>query len=74
MIFCCLPAWEVFAEYQSCPAHVMTRPEFVLFGDSLTQRSFEEGGWGANLGNHYVRKVWCPKRNVRIARVANLLQ
>lgn len=34
-----------------------TRPDFLLFGDSLTQRSFEEGGWGASLTHHYARKV-----------------
>ena len=47
-----------------CPANMSlvalkpgTRPEFLLFGDSLTQRSFEEGGWGASLTHHYARKV-----------------
>lgn len=39
-------------------AHVqMARPRFVLFGDSLTQRSFDEGGWGAKLASLYQRKV-----------------
>ena len=33
------------------------RPAFVLFGDSLTQRSYEEGGWGASMTHHYARKV-----------------
>ncbi|CAI5476660.1 unnamed protein product [Closterium sp. Yama58-4] len=33
------------------------RPTFVLFGDSLTQHSFSEGGWGAALQNQYARKV-----------------
>lgn len=33
------------------------RPRFVLFGDSLSQRSFEPGGWGAALQNRYARKV-----------------
>ena len=36
----------------------MLRPRFVLFGDSLTQRSFESGGFGAGLTNAYQRKVW----------------
>lgn len=35
----------------------MLRPSFVLFGDSLTQRSFGEGGWGARLADAYQRKV-----------------
>ena len=35
----------------------MLRPRFVLFGDSLTQRSFEDGGFGAGLTNAYQRKV-----------------
>ncbi|XP_073145342.1 GDSL esterase/lipase At5g62930 [Henckelia pumila] len=33
------------------------RPQVVLFGDSITQRSFESGGWGAALANIYSRKV-----------------
>ena len=28
-----------------------------MFGDSLTQRSFEAGGWGAAIADKYVRKV-----------------
>ena len=35
----------------------MLRPSFVLFGDSITQRSFDEGGWGARLASLYQRKV-----------------
>eukprot|EP00924_Labyrinthula_sp_SR-Ha-C_P006328 snap_masked-scaffold_31-processed-gene-3.53-mRNA-1 protein AED:0.46 eAED:0.46 QI:0/0/0/0.5/1/1/2/0/847 len=31
--------------------------KFILFGDSLTQRSFEEGGWGQLLADHYCRKA-----------------
>jgi hypothetical protein len=37
----------------------MLRPRFVLFGDSLTQRSFEDGGFGAGLTSAYQRKVLC---------------
>ncbi|GFP92360.1 GDSL esterase/lipase at5g62930 [Phtheirospermum japonicum] len=33
------------------------RPQIVLFGDSLTQRSFESGGWGASVADIYSRKV-----------------
>ncbi|KAK9840954.1 hypothetical protein WJX81_002383 [Elliptochloris bilobata] len=35
----------------------MLRPRFVLFGDSLTQRSFEDGGFGAGLTSAYQRKA-----------------
>ncbi|GAB4816964.1 hypothetical protein N2152v2_004010 [Parachlorella kessleri] len=35
----------------------MYRPQFLLFGDSITQRSFQYGGWGAHLANAYQRKV-----------------
>ncbi|CAI5460988.1 unnamed protein product [Closterium sp. Yama58-4] len=55
------------AEASARVAHVMSpppaaashwfRPAFVLFGDSLTQRSFAGGGWGAALQNLYARKV-----------------
>jgi hypothetical protein len=33
------------------------RPQFVLFGDSITQLSFENGGWGAALAALYSRQV-----------------
>jgi hypothetical protein len=33
------------------------RPEFVLFGDSITQESFDDGGWGAALASLYARQV-----------------
>lgn len=33
------------------------RPQFVLFGDSITQQSFGPGGWGAALADSYSRKV-----------------
>jgi len=37
------------------------RAAIVLFGDSLTQRSFELGGWGARLADRYCRQadVFC---------------
>ncbi|KAJ7361793.1 isoamyl acetate-hydrolyzing esterase [Desmophyllum pertusum] len=31
-------------------------PKIVLFGDSITQESFSEGGWGAAIADHYQRK------------------
>ncbi|XP_065030380.1 GDSL esterase/lipase At5g62930-like isoform X2 [Musa acuminata AAA Group] len=33
------------------------RPQFVLFGDSITQQSFRPGGWGAALADTYSRKA-----------------
>ncbi|KAK9104438.1 hypothetical protein Scep_021282 [Stephania cephalantha] len=33
------------------------RPQFVLFGDSITQQSFGRGGWGAALADSYSRKA-----------------
>ena len=41
----------------TCEAPEMLRPKFVLFGDSLTQKSFEDCGFGAGLTNAYQRKV-----------------
>ena len=35
----------------------MIRKRFLLFGDSLTQQSFEEGGWGSKLVSRYQRKA-----------------
>jgi hypothetical protein len=33
------------------------RPLFVLFGSSIVQFSFSNGGWGAALADIYARKV-----------------
>uniref|UniRef100_A0A0A9D940 Uncharacterized protein n=1 Tax=Arundo donax TaxID=35708 RepID=A0A0A9D940_ARUDO len=33
------------------------RPVFVLFGSSIVQYSFSNGGWGAALADIYARKV-----------------
>lgn len=33
------------------------RPKLVLFGDSITEGSFMEGGWGATLAHHFSRTV-----------------
>ena len=35
----------------------LVRPEFVLFGDSITQQSFAPGGWGAAIANVYQRSA-----------------
>lgn len=31
------------------------RPKLVLFGDSITEESFGDGGWGAALAHHFSR-------------------
>lgn len=36
---------------------IVMRPQFVLFGDSITEQSFRPGGWGAALADTYSRKV-----------------
>lgn len=33
------------------------RPQWVLFGDSITQRAFSPGGWAGLLADAYQRKV-----------------
>ena len=33
------------------------RPRLVLFGDSITQWSFSDAGWGAKLAHWYARKA-----------------
>ncbi|KAK1268684.1 GDSL esterase/lipase [Acorus gramineus] len=35
----------------------MRRPTIVLFGDSITEESFGDGGWGASLANHFCRSA-----------------
>jgi lysophospholipase L1-like esterase len=36
---------------------VRVRPKVILFGDSLTERSFAQGGWGALLADYYKKKL-----------------
>ncbi|XP_057764358.1 GDSL esterase/lipase At5g45920-like [Salvia miltiorrhiza] len=33
------------------------RPKLYLFGDSITEMSFGDGGWGASLANHFARQA-----------------
>ncbi|KDP21065.1 hypothetical protein JCGZ_21536 [Jatropha curcas] len=33
------------------------RPKIYLFGDSITEESFKDDGWGASLANHFARTV-----------------
>lgn len=43
---------------------MMGRPVFVLFGSSIVQYSFSNGGWGATLADVYARKVPPPRTNI----------
>lgn len=38
-------------------ANTMMRPKIVLFGDSITEQSIRENGWGVPLANAYSRRV-----------------
>ncbi|XP_039065122.1 GDSL esterase/lipase At5g45920-like [Hibiscus syriacus] len=33
------------------------RPKIYLFGDSITEFSFDDGGWGVSLANHFSRRL-----------------
>ncbi|KAM7500726.1 hypothetical protein LguiA_025140 [Lonicera macranthoides] len=33
------------------------RPKIYLFGDSITEESFSDGGWGASLAHHFSRTI-----------------
>lgn len=33
------------------------RPKIYLFGDSITEFSFDDGGWGSALANHFSRRA-----------------
>jgi isoamyl acetate esterase len=43
------------------------RPVFVLFGSSIVQYSFSNGGWGAALADIYARKVVIPSYSFLIS-------
>ena len=38
-------------------AWIAKRPKVLLFGDSITARSFDSMGWGASLAHYYMRKA-----------------
>lgn len=66
-----LTAQVAISQDQECPSpylHGMSRKTFLLFGDSLTQRSFDEGGWGARLASAYQRKVLAHQHVLRTNR------
>ena len=51
-----------------------TRPTFELFGDSITQRGFEQGGWTARLANSYTRRVsWALQHWLTLAMACGAL-
>jgi hypothetical protein len=54
------------------------RPLFVLFGSSIVQYSFSNGGWGAALADIYARKVRYAKpaaaSNMYVFAFSHLLQ
>ncbi|KAL8130349.1 hypothetical protein V2J09_019504 [Rumex salicifolius] len=41
---------------QSLSYRIM-RPKIYLFGDSITEESFSDGGWGASLSHHFSRSA-----------------
>jgi hypothetical protein len=41
-------------------------PTIVLFGDSITEGSFDVGGWGARLAHEYARKADVVNRGQRL--------
>jgi hypothetical protein len=66
-----LTAQSAISQDQECPSpylREMSRKTLLLFGDSLTQRSFDEGGWGARLAGAYQRKVLAHQHVLRTNR------
>lgn len=54
------------------------RPQFVLFGSSIVQMSYNVGGWGAIFADLYARKVqifsvlFCVISQVFCLRISSL--
>lgn len=46
---------EDFDHFSFCYSNM--RPTIYLFGDSITEASFADGGWGAALANHFCRTL-----------------
>ncbi|XP_015269499.1 PREDICTED: isoamyl acetate-hydrolyzing esterase 1 homolog [Gekko japonicus] len=44
------------AEVGVCCRRLLRRPRIILFGDSITEFSFQENGWGASLAHRLARK------------------
>lgn len=49
-------------QIQNCQRRCEMRPKIVLFGDSITEESFGEGGWGASLAHLFAR--WVSKAGI----------
>lgn len=43
---------------------MLGRPHILLFGDSLTQRGFENGGWVGRLAHAYSRRADVANRGL----------
>ena len=56
-ILLCFCASAADPQQQSLVIEPMQRTGIVLFGDSLTQRGFGPGGWGAGITDAYCRKA-----------------
>ena len=41
----------------SAASWVSRRGAIVLFGDSITEQSFRQGGWGSALANYWMRRA-----------------
>ncbi len=48
----------------------LAQPTIVLFGDSITEHSFDvqNGGWGARLANEYARKADVVNRGQSVSQ------
>lgn len=56
LIFCLLVGYISFSAPWK-PAPTMIRPQWVLFGDSITQRGFSPNGWAGLLADAYQRRI-----------------
>ncbi|WOK92928.1 GDSL esterase/lipase [Canna indica] len=53
----CIGFFRLRGGFGGLEAPEMLRPQFILFGDSITEQSFRPGGWGAALADTYSRKA-----------------
>ncbi|XP_009463738.1 PREDICTED: isoamyl acetate-hydrolyzing esterase 1 homolog [Nipponia nippon] len=53
---CPEPLPRRFQRQRQRPPPLLVWPRVILFGDSITQFSFQENGWGASLAERLVRK------------------
>lgn len=50
----------IFSRHKNQTKKQKMRPKMVLFGDSITEESFNNSGWGASLTHHFARVVCHP--------------